>query len=139
ADHCARRREWYLVDYFRWYCLYEAARDALIGVQEAMVVGQTFGDMFDAHAQVMDAAGLTRHRLNACGYSLGAVYSPCWMDDPMIYSGNPTIIEENMVIFTHMIIADSDTNTAMTLGQSYITADSGPECLSRHEIDLIRC
>ncbi|MFK5978634.1 MAG: Xaa-Pro peptidase family protein [Rhizobiaceae bacterium] len=119
--------------------LYEATRDALIGVREAMVVGKTFGDMFDAHAQIMDAAGLTRHRLNACGYSLGAVYSPCWMDDPMIYSENPTIIEENMVIFTHMIIADSDTNTAMTLGQSYITAESGPECLSRHEIDLIRC
>lgn len=119
--------------------LYETARDALIGVRDAMVVGQTFGDMFDAHAQIMDAAGLTRHRLNACGYSLGAVYTPCWMDSPMIYSGNPTVIEENMVIFTHMIIADSDTNTAMTLGQSYITGKDGPESLSRHEIDLVRC
>jgi len=117
--------------------LYEAARAALLGVRDAMVVGQPFSDMFDAHASILDEAGLTRHRLNACGYSLGAVFTPCWMDDPMIYAGNTTIIEENMVLFTHMIIADSDTQTAMTLGQSYITGNDGPQCLSRHEIDLI--
>jgi len=95
--------------------------------------------MFDAHAKVLDDAGLAEHRLNACGYSLGAVYTPCWMDAPMIYAGNDTTISANMVLFTHMIIADSDTQTAMTLGQSYITRPSGPENLSRHEIDLINC
>lgn len=119
--------------------LFEAAKAALLAVRDAMVVGQPFSDMFDAHARVLDEAGLARHRLNACGYSLGAVFTPCWMDDPMIYAGNDTLVEENMVLFTHMIIADSDTNTAMTLGHSYITKQGEPECLSRHEIDLIRC
>ena len=42
-----------------------------------------------------------------------------------------------MVLFLHMIIADSETDTAMTLGQSYIAGTSGPKDLSRHEIDLI--
>ncbi len=117
--------------------LYEAARAALLGVRDAMQVGNSFSDMFDAHANILDDAGLTRHRMNACGYSLGAVYTPCWMDMPMIYSGNETEIVERMVIFTHMIIFDSETGTAMSLGQSYITGKDGPENLSRHEIDLI--
>ena len=117
--------------------LHEAASNAHIGVREAMKVGNTFSDMFDAHAKALDEAGLSRHRLNACGYSLGAVFTPCWMDKPMIFSGNETVIVENMVIFTHMIIADSESETAMTLGQSYITGKSGPQDLSQHDIDLI--
>ncbi len=117
--------------------MFDAAKDALIAVKGAMRIGNTFSDMFDAHANTLDALGLSRHRLNACGYSLGAVYTPCWMDRPMIYSGNNTEIKENMVIFGHMIIFDSDTETAMTLGQSFITKEKGPEDLSRHDIDLI--
>ena len=117
--------------------LHAAARDALIEVRDAMVVGNTIGDMFDAHVRVLDAAGLVRHRLNACGYSLGARFSPSWMDMPMIYAGNETPIEKNMVLFIHIIIADSDTDTAMSIGQSYITTETGPESLTRHEIDLI--
>lgn len=119
--------------------LHAAAQAAHNGVREAMKVGNRFSDMFDAHAQALDDAGLSRHRLNACGYSLGAVYTPCWMDKPMIFSGNDTEIVENMVIFTHMIIADSETETAMTIGQSHITTKKGPEDLSRHDTDLIIC
>ncbi len=119
--------------------LYEASKAALLGVKGAMTVGNTFSDMFHAHANAMDDAGLSEHRLNACGYSLGAVYTPCWMDRPMIFSGNETKIVPGMVIFGHMIIFDSVSETAMTLGQSFITTDKGPEDLSRHDIDLIVC
>ncbi|MEL7429449.1 MAG: Xaa-Pro peptidase family protein [Pseudomonadota bacterium] len=119
--------------------LHEACAAALTGVKRAMVSGNTFSDMFHAHADAIDAAGLSEHRLNACGYSLGAVFTPCWMDSPMIYSGNNTKIVPNMVIFGHMIIFDSDSGTAMTIGQSYITTDDKPEDLSRHDIDLIVC
>jgi Xaa-Pro dipeptidase len=117
--------------------LYEACREALVQCRDAMVVGNTISDIFDAHAKVLDAAGMARHRLNACGYSLGATFAPSWMDAPMIYADNSMIIEENMVLFLHMIIADSETETAMTLGQSYITKQGGPHSLTRHEIDLI--
>jgi len=117
--------------------LYEAARDALTAVEKAMVPGNTFGDVFDAHARVMEARGLTRHRLNACGYSLGARFSPSWMDQPMFYSGNPEAIAPHMTLFAHMIIMDSDSGSAMTLGRTYLTTESAPEPLSRHELDLI--
>lgn len=117
--------------------LHEACAAALTGVKDAMQIGNTFSDMFHAHAKAIDAAGLSEHRLNACGYSLGAVYTPCWMDRPMIFDGNKTVIQSGMVIFGHMIIFDSKSETAMTIGQSYITTDDGPESLSRHDIDLI--
>jgi Xaa-Pro dipeptidase len=117
--------------------LYEASKSALLACEEAMVPGNTFGDVFDAHAKAMAAADLTRHRLNACGYSLGARFTPSWMDRPMFYAANPAIIEPNMVLFAHMIIADSESGTAMTLGQTYLTTENSPECLSRHNLDLI--
>ncbi len=117
--------------------LFEAARAALIAVQGAMVSGNRFGDLFDAHAQVMDEAGLSAHRLNACGYSLGARFAPSWMDGPMFYEGNNTVIEPGMVLFAHMILMDSDSETAMTLGRTFITRSGEPEVLSRHDLDLI--
>ncbi|MEX0404731.1 Xaa-Pro peptidase family protein [Aquibium sp. LZ166] len=117
--------------------LYEAARDALMAVETAMVPGKTFGDVFDAHSRVMESHGLTRHRLNACGYSLGARYSPSWMDTPMFYAGNAEPIAPDMTLFAHMIIMDSDTETAMTLGRTYLTTDAEAKRLSRHDLDLI--
>ena len=116
---------------------FEASRDALLAVEEAMTVGNTFGDIFNAHTRVMDAAGLARHRLNACGYSLGARYAPCWMDGPMFFAGNETPVAPNMTLFAHMIIMDSDSQTAMCLGQTYLTTDGKPEQLSRHGLDFV--
>jgi Xaa-Pro dipeptidase len=117
--------------------LFEAARDALLAVEKAMVPGNTFGDVFDAHAKTMEAHGLTKHRLNACGYSVGARFTPSWMDMPMFYQGNPQPIAPSMTLFAHMIIMDSETETAMTLGRTYLTTDSQPKPLSRHDLDLI--
>ena len=117
--------------------LFEAARDALLAVEKAMTPGNTFGDVFDAHARTMEAHGLTKHRLNACGYSLGARFAPSWMDMPMFYQGNPEPIAPNMTLFAHMIVMDSETETAMTLGRTYLTTDSQPKPLSRHDLDLI--
>lgn len=117
--------------------LFEAAREALLAVEKAMVPGKTFGEVFDAHARVMEAHGLTRHRLNACGYSVGARFTPSWMDMPMFYGGNPEPIAPDMTLFAHMIIMDSDSETAMTLGRTYLTTDGDPKPLSRHDLDLI--
>ncbi|BCH23730.1 M24 family metallopeptidase [Mesorhizobium sp. L-8-3] len=117
--------------------LFDAARDALVMVEKTMVPGKTFGDVFDAHARVMEAHELTRHRLNACGYSVGARFSPSWMDMPMFYQGNPEPIAPDMTLFAHMIIMDSETETAMTLGRTYLTTESAPKPLSRHDLDLI--
>ncbi len=117
--------------------LFEACRDALTAVEKAMVPGKTFGDVFDAHAREMEAHGLTKHRLNACGYSVGARFTPSWMDMPMFYQGNPEPIAPDMTLFAHMIVMDSETETAMTLGRTYLTTEAAPKPLSRHDLDLI--
>src|SRR5690606_17949893 len=117
--------------------LFDASKDAMIAVEGALVPGKSFGDVFDAHAKVMEAHGLTKHRLNACGYSVGARFSPSWMDTPMFYHGNPEIIAPDMTLFAHMIIMDSETGTAMTLGRTYLTTEATPQPLSRHDLELI--
>jgi Xaa-Pro dipeptidase len=114
-----------------------AAREALIAVEKTMVTGSSFGELYEAHANVMNGAGLSDHVLNACGYSLGARFAPSWMDGPMFYKDNPFLVAPNMVLFAHMIIFDSETETAMTLGRSYITTDAAALPLSRHDLDLI--
>lgn len=117
--------------------LFDAARAALLAVEKAMTPDNTFGDVFDAHARALEAHGLTKHRLNACGYSVGARFAPSWMDMPMFYQGNPEPIAPNMTLFAHIIIMDSETETAMTLGRTYLTTETQPKPLSRHDLDLI--
>jgi Xaa-Pro dipeptidase len=117
--------------------LFEAAQAALLAIEKTLTPDNTFGDVFDAHARTMEAHGLTRHRLNACGYSVGARFAPSWMDMPMFYQGNQEPIGPNMTLFAHVIIMDSETETAMTLGRTYLTTESQARSLSRHDLDLI--
>ncbi len=117
--------------------LYSACLETLQAIETILKPGHTFGDVFDMHAKIMDERGLARHRLNACGYSLGARFSPSWMEHEMFHMGNPQEIEENMSLFVHMIIMDSDSGTAMTLGQTYLTTSQGPKALSRHPLEFL--
>ena len=118
--------------------LHAACVEALAACEDEMRPGRTFGDVFDAHARVMEAHGMTKHRLNACGYSLGARYAPSWMDPPMFYRDNPAVIVPDMVLFAHMILMDSDAGAAMCLGRTYRTTEDGPEPLSRHGTELMQ-
>ncbi len=117
--------------------LYEACRESLDAITAILRPGTSFGEVFDAHADVMDERGLTRHRLNACGYAVGARFTPSWMEHQMFHAGNPLEIAPDMTLFVHMIIMDSETGTAMTLGQTYLTTADAPESLSAKPLDLI--
>jgi len=117
--------------------LYSACRETIQAIEMVLRPGNTFGTVFDTHARIMDERGLARHRLNACGYSLGARFSPSWMEHQMFHMGNPREIEPNMTLFVHMVIMDSDTGTAMTLGQTYLTTTDTPKPLSRYGLDFI--
>jgi Xaa-Pro dipeptidase len=114
-----------------------ACREAIEAIELVLRPGNTFGTVFDVHARIMDERGLARHRLNACGYSLGARFSPSWMEHQMFHAGNPQPIEPGMTLFVHMIIMDSESGAAMTLGQTYLTTDEAPKPLSRHPLTLL--
>ena len=95
------------------------------------------GVSFDAHAQVMDAHGMKNHRLNACGYSLGAKFTPSWMDSPMFYKDNPVVIGPGMVFFAHMILMNSEAGAAFCLGRTYIIGEKRPEPVSKAPLGMI--
>ena len=97
------------------------------------------GDVFEAHARVFDAHGLSHARLNACGYGMGAVYNPIWVDFPMFYRGNPLPMHTGNVFFLHMILMDSEAGLAMCWGHSVLVTEIGVERLSRHPLDLVEC
>ena len=117
--------------------MHEAAVEALTACEEAIRPGAPMGDVYAAHARVFDARGLSHARLKACGYGMGAVYNPIWVDFPMFYEGNPLIMQEGQVFFLHMILMDSDAGEAMTLGHSVLVKPDGVERLSRHPLELI--
>ena len=114
----------------RHLSMHSAVVEALEACKEACRPGATFGDIFDAHAKALEGAGFGEHKLNACGYSLGALYPPTWMDWPMIYAGNPVVVEPNMVIFMHMILLDWDRHLAMAFGDTVVVTPTGSETLT---------
>ena len=117
--------------------MHAACVDAIHACMEAIRPGRPMGEVFTAHAKVMDAAGLREHRMNACGYGMGAVYNPLWVDPPMFYEANPLEMQTGNVFFLHMIVMNSDSGRAMTLGHSVLITDDGCECLSRSSLALV--
>lgn len=112
--------------------MFEVTRDALQAMTEAARPGRPLGEIDDAHRRVYDAAGYGKHRMAACGYSLGASYRPTWMDvPPMLYSGNPMPAAPGMVLFLHAILIDADQNLAMSAGHTIAITETGRSVLSR--------
>ena len=59
------------------------------------------------------------------------------MDWPMLYRGNPYIIQLGNVFFMHMILMDSDNNLAMNLGETYLVTENGNNRLGKQKLNLV--
>jgi Xaa-Pro dipeptidase len=121
----------------RHQAMYAACREALAAAEAKLEPGMSVGAVYDAQAEVLDRHGMRAHRLNACGYSLGAVYPPSWMDWPMFFHGNPVALAPGMVFFLHMVLMDSEAGVAMTLGRTSLITERGSEPLSAAALDLM--
>ena len=117
--------------------MHEACIQALNSCESKLKPGSTAGEVFDVHAQTFDKLGYKNSRMNACGYSLGALFAPNWMDWPMLYTGNPHIIKSGNIFFMHMILMDSENQLAMNLGETYLVTESGNKRLGKKSLDLI--
>ena len=117
--------------------MHEACVEALTNCENKLKPGNKIGEVFDIHAKTFDDHGFKNARMNACGYSLGATFSPNWMDWPMIYTGNPYVIQSGNVFFMHMILMDSESNLAMNLGETYLVTENGNERLGKQKLDLV--
>ena len=117
--------------------MHEACVEALTNCENKLKPGNKIGEVFDIHAKTLDDHGFKNARMNACGYSLGATFSPNWMDWPMLYTGNPYIIQPGNVFFMHMILMDSESNLAMNLGETYLVTEHGNDRLGKQKLDLV--
>ena len=116
--------------------MHEACVEALKNCESKLIVGNKVGEVFDIHAKTFDDLGYNKARMNACGYSLGSTFSPNWMDWPMLYTGNPYVIQPGNVFFMHMILMDSENELAMNLGETYLVTENGNERLGNQKLDL---
>ena len=116
------------------------AADALEQIKEAAGPGRALGALDDIHRRVLDKAGFAKERFAACGYALGCTFKPTWMDvPPMIYTGNPLIMESGMVFFVHIMIPDTRTGIVAGIGQTFAIRDQGPvEVFSRVPAELFQ-
>lgn len=113
------------------------AAEALSEITSTARAGQELGTLDDIHRRVLDKAGFAKERFAACGYALGATFRPTWMDvPPMIYSGNPLIMQPGMVFFVHIMIPDTATGVAAGLGQTFIINEGAAEVLSDIPLEL---
>jgi len=118
--------------------MFDVTLEAITAMTEAARVGNVLGNIDDAHRAVYDKASYGHARMSACGYSLGATYRPTWMDvPPMLYSGNDTPVEPNMVLFLHSILIDAPKNLAMSIGYTILTTEGEPEVLTKIKPEYI--
>lgn len=117
--------------------MHEAATAALEACEEAIRPGRPMSEVYDAHARTLDDHGLGHARMQACGYGMGAVYNPIWVDFPMFYEGNPLLMQAGQVFFLHMILMDAEAGLAMCPGHSVLVTETGVERLSRQPLDLL--
>jgi len=113
------------------------AAEALSEITDSARAGRELGTLDDIHRRVLDKAGFAKERFSACGYALGATFRPTWMDvPPMIYSGNPLVMQPGMVFFVHIMIPDTSTGLAAGLGQTFVITDGASEVLSDIPLEL---
>ena len=110
---------------------------ALEAVQNALRPGKTVGELFDTYKSVLEDRGEHDAVLTVAGYTMGAMWPPTWMEQPLIYSGNALVLEENMTFFTHMILNDRETGLSMAVGETAIITNDAPDIITHAPRDPI--
>ncbi len=103
---------------------------ALNAVQSMLRPGTTVGELYDSYRRTLEDNGEKDAVLTVCGYTMGATCPPTWMEQPMIFEGNPLILEENMSFFTHMILNDRKSGRSMAVAEQAIITSSEPEIIT---------
>ena len=103
---------------------------ALDAVQAALRPGTTVGELFDIYKATLEEHNEHDAVLTVAGYTMGAMWPPTWMEEPLIFEGNPLVLEENMTFFTHMILNDRETGLSMAVGETAIITTGDPEIIT---------
>lgn len=110
--------------------MHETSVIALDAVQSILKPGTTVGEIYNTYKSTLEDNGEKDAVLTVCGYTMGAAWPPTWMEQPMIFEGNPLILEENMSFFTHMILNDRKTGLSMAVAEQAIITASDAEIIT---------
>ena len=121
----------------RHRAMFDTCRRALEACEETLRAGNTVGDLFEAHRRAFVADGHGEHLLNVCGYTMGAMFAPTWMEDPLIRRGDPEPLRPGMVFFLHMLMVDRERGLMMSLGEQAIVTEGACEPLTRAPRELV--
>ena len=110
--------------------MHKTSVTALDEVQAALRPGTTVGELFNIYKETLEEHDEHDAVLTVAGYTMGAMWPPTWMEEPMIFEGNPLVLEENMTFFTHMILNDRETGLSMAVGETAIVTKDAPEIIT---------
>ncbi len=110
--------------------MHKASVIALDAVQAKLRAGKTIGQLFDIYKAILEEHDEHDSVLTVAGYTMGAMWPPTWMEEPLIFEGNPLVLEENMTFFTHMILNDRETGLSMAVGETAIVTEDAPEIIT---------
>ena len=116
--------------------MFEVCHQALQACKETLRAGSTVGDVFESHRQAFIAGGFGESYLNVCGYTMGAMFPPTWMEDPLIREADPQVLEPGMTFFMHMLMVDRSSGHMMALGEQAIVTDGVCESIT-HALDTL--
>lgn len=103
---------------------------ALDAVQSILRPGTRVGEIYDSYRNTLEDNGEQDAVLTVCGYTMGATCPPTWMEQPLIFEGNPLVLEENMTFFTHMILNDRNSGLSMAVAEQAIITGDAPEIIT---------
>ena len=116
--------------------MFEVCHQALQACKEALRAGRTVGEVFESHRQAFIAGGFGESYLNVCGYTMGAMFPPTWMEDPLIREADPQVLESGMTFFMHMLMVDRRSGHMMALGEQAIVTEGACESIT-HALDSL--
>ena len=118
------------------HVMFNVCHEALQACKEALRSGRAVGDVFQSHRRAFIAGGFGDSYLNVCGYTMGAMFPPTWMEDPLIRQGDPQVLEPGMTFFMHMLMVDRASGHMMALGEQAIVTDGACEPIT-HALDAL--
>ncbi len=116
--------------------MFEVCHQALQACKETLRAGRTVGEVFESHRQAFIAGGFGESYLNVCGYTMGAMFPPTWMEDPLIREADPQVLEPGMTFFMHMLMVDRRSGHMMALGEQAIVTEGACESIT-HALDSL--
>jgi len=110
--------------------MHETSVVALEAVQSILRPGTKVGEIYDTYRETLEDNGEQDAVLTVCGYTMGATCPPTWMEQPLIFAGNPLVLEQNMTFFTHMILNDRNAGRSMAVAEQAIITRAAPEIIT---------